>query len=99
MSDSLKDFEATIREQSSREGSESLSEDRITLLVIRQLVAEHRLAEEEMDAELQSYFDNEGGDLKESTTWPEYDEASHSAGVQARDNWAGLIRKLEELLP
>ncbi|WP_329289501.1 hypothetical protein [Streptomyces pseudovenezuelae] len=96
--DALKDFELVIRQQVSQEGREPVSEDRITLLKIRQLVAEYHLDHQETEAGLQSYS-TEAGNLKEQYTWDDYDSAKDSAGEHARESLGRLLALLEELLP
>ncbi|MEU4984868.1 hypothetical protein [Streptomyces sp. NPDC021969] len=90
----LKDFEATIRQQLSHEGREPVSEDRVTLLKIRQLVAEYNIS----DAERQ-------GDLDKLVEEGEY-EGSYAYDSQLSENETGaagdlraLLSELIELLP
>ncbi|MFJ6680552.1 hypothetical protein [Streptomyces werraensis] len=95
--DTLKDFETAIRQQISQEGREPVSEDRVTLLLIRQIVAEYRLRATEREAELNELRDEEGEPL--DGDYASLDERRFDVALEDSDDLSGLLASLEELLP
>lgn len=94
MSDVLKDFEANLRQQLSREGRESVSEDRVTLLKIRQLVAEYQLLETERQRDLAELVEVGEGEGSPAHASQVADNDAEAAG-NLRDLFADLV----DLLP
>ncbi|ATI18845.1 hypothetical protein SEA_DIANE_61 [Streptomyces phage Diane] len=95
--DALKNYELAIRQQVSQEGREQVSEDRITLLVIRQLVAEYRLDSNGREAELDELRDEDGEPL--DGNYAHLDERRFDMALEDSYALDGLLSKLEELLP
>ncbi|MFF4054649.1 hypothetical protein ACFYZ0_02535 [Streptomyces sp. NPDC001708] len=89
----LKDFELVIRQQASQEGREPISEDRVTLLKIRQLVAEYRLAVDERQGDLDRLA--EDGEQEGSLA---YDEQLASNEADAAQALVSLLGDLEVLV-
>ncbi|ATI18681.1 hypothetical protein SEA_AMETHYST_60 [Streptomyces phage Amethyst] len=92
--DALKNLELAIRQQVSKEGHEKVSEDRITLLLIRQRVAEYQLAE----TERQGYLDQLVEDGEYEGTYA-YDSQLSENETAAAGNLSSLLAELVELLP
>ncbi|ATI19000.1 hypothetical protein KGG85_gp60 [Streptomyces phage Tefunt] len=92
--DALKNLERVIRQQVSKEQSEQVSEDRITLLVIRQRVAEYQLAE----TERQGHLDQLVEDGEYEGTYA-YDSQLSENETAAAGNLSSLLAELATLLP
>ncbi|AXQ61117.1 hypothetical protein SEA_HANK144_64 [Streptomyces phage Hank144] len=93
--DSLKNFERDLRARSAaHEGREPLSEDRITLLVIRQLVAEYQLRAEERRGELDDLIKD--GESEGSLA---YDEAQTEIETAEAEDLYLLFDALTQRLP
>ena len=90
-------FEQDIRRHTTKEGREPVSEEYITLLKIRQLVAGYQLASIEREAELDELRDEDGEPL--DGDYAKLDEYRYDAALADSDALAGLIRELTELLP
>ncbi|MEX1655553.1 hypothetical protein ABZ960_20625 [Streptomyces pseudovenezuelae] len=92
--DTLKNFELALRQKISHDGREEVGEDRVTLLLIRQIVAEHRLA----DTERQGYLDKlvEEGEYEGSLA---YDSQLAENETEAAESLRTLLGVLEDLLP
>ncbi|WDS51776.1 hypothetical protein SEA_TRIUMPH_62 [Streptomyces phage Triumph] len=95
--DTLKNFEAALRQKISQEGHEEVSEDRVTLLLIRQIVAEHRLASNEREAELDKLRDEDGEPL--DGDYARLDERRFDMALEDSGALDALLASLEELLP
>lgn len=92
--DTLKNFEATVRHQAAREGREPVGEDRVTLLLIRQLVAECRLRETERQGLIDQLV--EEGEYEGTYA---YDSQLSENETEAAGDLRSLLDSLEELLP
>ncbi|QAX95512.1 hypothetical protein SEA_BARTHOLOMEWSD_63 [Streptomyces phage BartholomewSD] len=92
--DALKNFEAALRQKISQEGHEEVSEDRVTLLLIRQIVAEHRLAETERQGHLDKLVKE--GEYEGSLA---YDSQLSENETDAAGSLRTLLDVLEDLLP
>lgn len=95
--DALKNFELAIRQQISQEGHEEVGEDRVTLLLIRQIVAEYRLRTTEREAGLNELRNEEGEPL--DGDYARLDERRFDVALEDSDDLSGLLASLEELLP
>lgn len=95
--DALKNFELALRQKISQEGHESVSEDRVTLLLIRQIAAEFRLRSEEREAELKELRNEEGEPL--DGDYARLDERRFDMALEDSDDPSALLASLEELLP
>ncbi|MFF9095712.1 hypothetical protein ACF1AX_21610 [Streptomyces sp. NPDC014802] len=95
--DALKNFEAALRQKISQEGHEEVSEDRVTLLLLRQIVAEHRLASNEREAELDKLRDEDGEPL--DGNYAHLDERRFDTALEDSEALGALLASLEELLP
>ncbi|QAY15718.1 hypothetical protein SEA_BOWDEN_60 [Streptomyces phage Bowden] len=92
--DALKNFEDALRQKISQEGHEEVSEDRVTLLLIRQIVAEHRLSE----TERQGYLDKLVEEGEYEGTYA-YDSQLSDNETDAARSLRTLLDVLEDLLP
>ncbi|MDX3405118.1 hypothetical protein PV708_02500 [Streptomyces sp. ME02-6977A] len=90
----LKDFESAIRQQLSHEGREPVGEDRVTLLKIRQIVAEYNLSQTERQADLDKLI--EEGEYEGSYA---YDSQLSENETGAAGDLRALLSELAELLP
>ncbi|MGM9381078.1 hypothetical protein [Streptomyces antibioticus] len=92
--DALKNFELALRQKISQEGHEEVGEDRVTLLLIRQIVAEHQLAQ----TERQGYLDKLVEDGEYEGTYA-YDSQLSENETEAASSLSSLLGVLEDLLP
>lgn len=92
--DARKDFELALRQKISEEGREPVGEDRVTLLLIRQIVAEYQLRETERQGDLDKLV-NEG----ESEGGYAYDSQLSDNETEAAGDLRSLLDVLADLLP
>ncbi|AFU62040.1 hypothetical protein phiHau3_62 [Streptomyces phage phiHau3] len=62
------------------------------------LVEQYEAREAKREADIQSFFNEEGDVDTDKYSYEQYDEVVDDAGQEARDDLGGLLRELRELL-